>query len=264
MSPLGAALAFRLAALSLLLCAVAVHSASQRGNNAAKAEAEPAAAAARGPRRRLRSYCHPETAELIENGSTPLPCTEEQEIDALQDLYQELPDVQDPTQAVIDTSACNATDPEGYTQAVDLFNSGVAEVGGLPGRSQQLQDAWRGLFPGLGLDSTVAGVFSQGLMSWWEGKGGGRSIARRWCDAVSWPPRQPAVQVATTIGEEYVAAAGNESYWQTECNGDLTTDAYNACRQPQATEPQVRLRQHTLFAAHPAIARHAPRLCQRS
>jgi hypothetical protein len=124
----GATLRLLLAALSLLLGSIAVRSASRRGA-AAGVVAGAAAPGGAGPRRRLRSFCHPETAELLQNGSAPLPCSEEQELDSLQDLYMELPDVGDHTQAVIDTSACNATDPEGYTQAVDLFDVGVAEVG---------------------------------------------------------------------------------------------------------------------------------------
>lgn len=31
---------------------------------------------------------------------------------------------------------------------------------------------------------------------------------------------------------DFVVAAGNASFWATECAGDFTHDVYNACRQP--------------------------------
>lgn len=42
------------------------------------------------------------------------------------------------------------------------------------------------------------------------------------------------LQTVDSVANDYVNAQGPESYWQSECNGDLTYDPYNACRQPQA------------------------------
>lgn len=70
------------------------------------------------------SLCNP--ASL--NATKPVPCTEEQEADALQDLLIDTPSSSDPLAAVFDTSVCDPADPEGYTQAVELADTSLLEV----------------------------------------------------------------------------------------------------------------------------------------
>ncbi|KAI3424877.1 hypothetical protein D9Q98_008261 [Chlorella vulgaris] len=156
----------RLAALSLLLgCCAALASTTEPG----AANAAQASTATVLPRRRLASFCNTSAAALEQmvDSAKPQPCTEEQEQDSLNNLATELPDIGDVSQTIIDRSECNATDADGYTQAVDLFDFELIET----------------------VDS---------------------------------------------VANDYVNAQGPESYWQSECNGDLTYDPYNACRQPQA------------------------------
>lgn len=126
------------------------------------------AGAAAGVRVQFRNYCNKTSGELLEgNGHTPLPCTEQQEAGALDDLLLETQDGDvNPSLSILDISTCNASDPANYTVPVDIFDSELAEV----------------------------------------------SLA---------------------IQQEYVEVMGNESYWQTDCQGDLTPDTYNACTQPQ-------------------------------
>ncbi len=70
------------------------------------------------------SVCNP--ASL--NSSKPVPCTDEQEADAINDLLIDTPSSSDPLAAVFDTSVCDPADPEGYTQAVDLADTSLLEV----------------------------------------------------------------------------------------------------------------------------------------
>lgn len=72
------------------------------------------------------SVCNP--ASL--NSAKPVPCTEEQEADALADLMVDTPSSSDPQAAVFDTSICDPADPGGYTQPVDLADSSLMEVRG--------------------------------------------------------------------------------------------------------------------------------------
>lgn len=72
------------------------------------------------------SVCNP--ASL--NAAKPVPCTEEQEADALADLMVDTPSSSDPQTAVFDTSICDPADPEGYTEPVDLADSSLMEVRG--------------------------------------------------------------------------------------------------------------------------------------
>lgn len=74
------------------------------------------------------SVCNP--ASL--NSSKPVPCSEEQEQDAFQDLLIDTPSSSDPAAAVFDSSTCDPADAAGYTQPVDLFNAELLEVGGVP------------------------------------------------------------------------------------------------------------------------------------
>ncbi|KAL4855848.1 hypothetical protein ACK3TF_003615 [Chlorella vulgaris] len=121
-------LARRLSAFSLLLgCCAALASTTEPG---AAANAAQAAVATILPRRRLTSFCNTSAAALaqMEDSPIPQPCTEEQEQDSLDNLATELPDIGDVSQTVIDRSECNATDADGYTQAVDLFDFEVIET----------------------------------------------------------------------------------------------------------------------------------------
>ena len=44
------------------------------------------------------------------------------------------------------------------------------------------------------------------------------------------------VNVAVAVAEVFASTAGNESFWQQECQGDIIPDAYNACRQPAVAD----------------------------
>jgi hypothetical protein len=44
------------------------------------------------------------------------------------------------------------------------------------------------------------------------------------------------VNVAVAVAEVYASTAGNETFWQQECQGDIIPDAYNACRQPAVAD----------------------------
>lgn len=120
-------LARRLAAFSLLLgCCAALASTTEPG----AANAAQASTATVLPRRRLASFCNTSAAALEQmvDSAKPQPCTEEQEQDSLNNLATELPDIGDVSQTIIDRSECNATDADGYTQAVDLFDFELIEV----------------------------------------------------------------------------------------------------------------------------------------
>ncbi|KAI7845296.1 hypothetical protein COHA_001139 [Chlorella ohadii] len=109
------------------------------------------------------SVCNP--ASL--NSSKPVPCTDEQEADAINDLLIDTPSSSDPLAAVFDTSVCDPADPEGYTQAVDLADTSLLEV-------------------------------------------------------------------VIAVSDDFLMAAGNDSYWMTACEGDFTHDPFNACQVPRS------------------------------
>lgn len=109
------------------------------------------------------SVCNP--ASL--NSAKPVPCTEEQEADALADLMVDTPSSSDPQAAVFDTSICDPADPGGYTQPVDLADSSLMEV-------------------------------------------------------------------VIAVSDDFLMAAGNDSYWMTVCEGDFTHDPFNACQMPRS------------------------------
>lgn len=118
------AVRLRLAALCLLLSSAALVGAAEEVGGAQGGQAASGGAVG-GDAAPASSLCNPGSAATT---TTPFPCTPEQELDALSDLNTELPDVDDPTESIIDSSSCNATDPEGFTVAVDLFDPDLAEV----------------------------------------------------------------------------------------------------------------------------------------
>lgn len=125
-----------------------------------------------------RSFCNPASANFT---TQPVPCTDDQEQGALEDLLQETlspglpgvlpgasPDLM-PPEGLLDTSQCNATDAEGFTLPVDLMDPDL-------------------------------------------------------------------MQVVWAVADAYIADAGNTSFWQQSCEGDITHDPFNACQQPQMVD----------------------------
>lgn len=95
----------------------------------------------------------------------PVPCTEEQEADALASLAADTPSAADAAAAVFDGSTCDPADAGGYTQIVELFDPAV-------------------------------------------------------------------LAVVYEVSHVFVHAQPADSLWATDCDGDWTHDAFNACRVP--------------------------------
>lgn len=71
-----------------------------------------------------RTVCNPATL----NSTRPIPCTEDQEADALADLAADTPSAADAAAAVFDTSTCDPADAGNYTEAVELFEADLLAV----------------------------------------------------------------------------------------------------------------------------------------
>lgn len=47
------------------------------------------------------------------------------------------------------------------------------------------------------------------------------------------PPCALVLQVVIAVSDDFLMAAGNDSYWMTACEGDFTHDPFNACQVPR-------------------------------
>ena len=46
-------------------------------------------------------------------------------------------------------------------------------------------------------------------------------------------PLLAKMQVVIAVSDDFLMAAGNDSYWMTACEGDFTHDPFNACQVPR-------------------------------